>query len=451
MRSIGWKILCLLVPLTGCNSSGLNYKPNDLHAASLTHESSDSSPKEAASSVAAWLEKWFGTMDAPVWPAPLADLHVVNMQAVERCAGPVGRLEDKVERGIFRKHCVTCHGLSGDGRGPAAMFLDPYPRDFRRGTFKFKSTPAGSKPTAEDLQQVLRYGIPGTSMPSFQALEESEEFANDVEDLSHYVQFLAIRGEVERRMLTKMLRDSEPLAPESQWPLEILRSVVDKWNDAPNQVLPNPSLPSWMSDPSESKERLEAIAKGKELFSSELTACSKCHGSSGRGDGTSQDYDEWTKDWTVLAGIDPKQPGAWKAMKPFGALKPVIAKPRNLQWGGLHGGSDPISIYKRIVLGIEGTPMPPVARASNSNPGLTDEEIWCVVSYVQELGGGSSTSQTQRPKVDPFAKAQWLPNETPQIENSQELKKMIPETTQREENRVNIAESSLVMGREGRE
>jgi mono/diheme cytochrome c family protein len=276
------------------------------------------------------------------------------------------------------------------------MFLDPYPRDFRRGTFKFKSTPSGSKPTTEDLQQVLRHGIPGTSMPSFQALEESEEFANDVEDLSQYVSFLAIRGEVERRMLTKLLRDSEPLTTESQWPLDILRSVVEKWKDAPNQALPASSIPSWITDPTESKERFEAIAKGKELFGSELTACSKCHGPSGLGDGASQDYDEWTKDWTVLAGIDPKQPGAWKVMKPFGALKPVIAKPRNLQWGGLHGGSDPASIYKRIVLGIEGTPMPPVARVSNSNPGLTEEEIWCLVGYVQELGRTQQISKSSQ-------------------------------------------------------
>jgi hypothetical protein len=98
----------------------------------------------------------------------------------------------------------------------------------------------------------------------------------------------------------------------------------------------------------------------------------------------------------VLAGIDPKQPGAWKVMKPFGALKPVIAKPRNLQWGGLHGGSDPASIYKRIVLGIEGTPMPPVARVSNSNPGLTEEEIWCLVGYVQELGRTQQISKSSQ-------------------------------------------------------
>ena len=438
MRSNGWKILCLLVPLslvpfTGCNSSVLSYKPNDLHAASLTHESADSSPKAAASSVSQWLENWFGTIDAPIWPSPVADVPVVNMQAVVRCAGPVGRLEDKVERGIFRKHCVTCHGLSGDGRGPAAMFLDPYPRDFRRGTFKFKSTPAGSKPTADDLQHVLRHGIPGTSMPSFQALEESEEFANDVEDLSQYVQFLAIRGEVERRMLTKLLRDSEPLTPESQWPLDILRSVVEKWNDAPNQAFPTPSIPNWLTDPTQNKERSEAVAKGKELFGSELTACSKCHGPSGRGDGASQDYDEWTKDWTVLAGIDPKQPGAWKVMKPFGALKPVIAKPRNLQWGGLHGGSDPVSIYKRIVLGIEGTPMPPVARSSNSNPGLNEEEIWCLVGYVQELG-----------------QAQRIAESTPQNTQSaaaNSLNTSDPKSMQKAEDKVQPSESSTLVMR----
>jgi hypothetical protein len=97
-------------------------------------------------------------------------------------------------------------------------------------------------------------------MPSFQALEESEEFANDVEDLSQYVQFLAIRGEVERRMLTKLLRDSEPLTPESQWPLDILRSVVEKWNDAPNQAFPTPSIPNWLTDPTQKKGKNSSVA-----------------------------------------------------------------------------------------------------------------------------------------------------------------------------------------------
>ena len=54
---------------------------------------------------------------------------------------------------LYRRHCLHCHGVTGDGRGPTAPWVNPPPRDYRRGMFKFTSvvsTPA-SKPTREDL------------------------------------------------------------------------------------------------------------------------------------------------------------------------------------------------------------------------------------------------------------------------------------------------------------
>lgn len=382
-------LLGLVLPLLfaficGCGRSELEYRPNGLHAASLTRESAERDAVEIAEQAAELIETWFGTLDQPRWPAGL--LESVRMDSVSRCAGPVGRRDDKVERGVFRKHCVTCHGLSGDGLGPASMLLEPYPRDFRRGTFKFKSTPVGKKPSRDDLHRTLYEGIPGTAMPSFRALEESEEFAHDIEDLVEYVRFLSIRGEVERRAISLSVREGIPLEPNSVRIQEVLSEVVLKWNNAPSDALPEPEPPAWFtSAPSDQARHLELIQKGKSHFESELTACVKCHGKTGAGDGSSQDYDEWTKDWTILAGIDPKHPKEWKEMKPYGALKPVLAKPRNFHWGTFHGGKSPSEIFKRIVLGIEGTPMPPVARAENSNPGLTDDELWELVYYVMQL------------------------------------------------------------------
>ena len=379
-----WALPMLGVLLVGCGPSELQYRPNVLHAASLTRESADRDPAEIAEQAAALTENWFGSLDQPRWPSGLAE--AVRMESVLRCAGPVGRLADKVERGVFRKHCVTCHGLSGDGLGPVSMLLEPYPRDFRRGTFKFKSSPVGKKPSREDLHRTLVEGIPGTAMPSFRALEESEEFAQDIEDLVEYVQFLAMRGEVERRAIRLNLQEGIPLETSEPRMQEILSEVVGKWNIAPSDALSEPEPPAWFTTaPSDEERHLEWIQKGKSHFESELTACVKCHGKTGAGDGASQDYDEWTKDWTILAGIDPKHPKEWKEMKPYGALRPVLAKPRNFHWGAFHGGKSPKEIFKRIVLGIEGTPMPPVARAENSNPGLTDQELWELVYYVMHL------------------------------------------------------------------
>jgi mono/diheme cytochrome c family protein len=40
----------------------------------------------------------------------------------------------------YEKYCWQCHGLNGDGMGPVGKTLDPPPRDFTKGEFKFGNT-----------------------------------------------------------------------------------------------------------------------------------------------------------------------------------------------------------------------------------------------------------------------------------------------------------------------
>ena len=49
--------------------------------------------------------------------------------------------------------------------------------------------------TDADLRRVLNNGVPGTSMPSFALLTESE-----VDALLEYVKYLSIRGEMETKL-----------------------------------------------------------------------------------------------------------------------------------------------------------------------------------------------------------------------------------------------------------
>ena len=51
----------------------------------------------------------------------------------------------------YSLYCAGCHGESGDGAGQAARFLNPKPRDFRKGRVKFAAVPAGTLPRDEDL------------------------------------------------------------------------------------------------------------------------------------------------------------------------------------------------------------------------------------------------------------------------------------------------------------
>src|SRR5205823_2434064 len=72
---------------------------------------------------------------------------------------------------LYRRSCQQCHNLAGDGRGPAAN-VTPFPRDFRRGEFKFVST-GMSKPRRADILRTLAEGLKGTAMPSFSLIAEN--------------------------------------------------------------------------------------------------------------------------------------------------------------------------------------------------------------------------------------------------------------------------------------
>ena len=353
--------------LLGCNTQPIEYRANLLHAASISPDSNSNEIASLAAQAKNATDRMLGSIDVPVWPTFVSS--PVEMAKVLRSAGPVGRDKTKVESGLYRKHCVQCHGLSGDGLGPSAALLAPYPRDFRRGSFKFKSTPIGKKPTHSDIVRTLERGLPGTAMPAFATLNESKEFEDDVDALAHYVRFLAIRGEFERRLLIAMANEKVDESAGKQ----ILTRVANDWIAADSHSVKPPELAE------------NSNVKGKSLFESELTACVKCHGPDGAGNGTSRDYDDWTKDWTIRAGIDPANKSEWKAMKKYGALKPVIDHARNLKLGAFRGGGAREDIYLRLVLGIEGSPMPAVARKSNGNPGLSEEEIRDLVDYVCSL------------------------------------------------------------------
>ena len=76
----------------------------------------------------------------------------------------------------YARHCSGCHGVAGDGLGPAAAFLEPRPRDLRGGLHKFKSTAEGLPPLDSDLFATITVGIPGTSMPGWGELSERERW-----------------------------------------------------------------------------------------------------------------------------------------------------------------------------------------------------------------------------------------------------------------------------------
>ena len=377
--------------LIGCDARIEEFRPNDVYSLSLAR--SRSVPTAAASqNASAVARELYGTPDQPAWPElSLPQPIPVDANNLLRSAGPVSSERDGRHRGLFREHCVTCHALEGSGAGPASVFQNPYPRDFRHGVFKWKSTLRGEKPTRRDIRDLLVKGSPGTAMPSFALLD-----TEDLDALVDYVIYLSTRGEVERRLTAAAVDELDYGAalPEPELRLtsdasteggQVVQQVMDRvhagWAAAAEQEVAVPAMAVL-----EGVELAESVERGEILFHGKIANCAGCHGPGGDGSLQTLDYDDWAKEYSTRIGLTPTDRAAMKPFRDAGALHPRLIKPRDLRDGVFHGGGDAASLYQRITQGIAGTPMPAVEVVEESNgKGLTVDEIGDLVRYVQQL------------------------------------------------------------------
>jgi mono/diheme cytochrome c family protein len=327
---------------------------------------------------------------------------------------------------------VHCHGISGDGRGPTAAILNPYPRDYRPGVFKFKSTYLSKEPTNADLERIVHDGIPATAMPSFALLPQDERSA-----LVEYVKYLAIRGQMETALESHVgenLKPGDKFDPAADPALrklvmqDLLQPIIDSWKEAKDKVM-KPEDAAIPPDNRTAKQIADSTKAGRELFYGTRANCLKCHGPTGLGDGQQDDYDNWSKANVEfikatndkLAQIESLNEELKKAQgddanqlrqqiaegtkeyqersAQIGALLPPRnAIPRNLREGVYRGGRRPIDIFWRISSGIAGTPMPGSGPADEGAQGtLTQQEIWQIVDYVHSLPFEPASLPQKRP------------------------------------------------------
>jgi cytochrome c oxidase cbb3-type subunit 2 len=92
-----------------------------------------------------------------------------NLSQIDRSywlsANPLPVTEGNLLRGkeVFLQRCVGCHGVKGDGKGPAAPFLSPPPADF---TDKDDACCGGDTGPGDFYYRILR-GWTGTGMENF--------------------------------------------------------------------------------------------------------------------------------------------------------------------------------------------------------------------------------------------------------------------------------------------
>lgn len=339
-RDTVW-IACLVWGLTGCHRAE---PPQFLNAPKLGELS-----EELQAAVKTELVKYTGTFAEP-------------KALAESDATPVDLVRGQA---VYQERCEQCHGVSGDGNGPAGKYMYPKPRDYRRGLFKFTSTPYGSRPLREDLVRTVKLGARGTSMPNFSLLPE-----RDIQAVVDYVITLSRRGELEQLLVDTA--DSEEEVDVEMVKDDLVPTVLRRWADADAaEVRPFTLQPKFTAD---------HVARGKQAFLTK--GCSKCHGEDGRGQ---------TRD---NRGND-----AWG--------QPTRAA--DLTSGMLHGGPRPVDIYRRIYSGINGTPMPSFAQALQSEP----DTIWDLVAYVLHVSSRRREKEIPPPgPIKPYlAPAADLPAE----------------------------------------
>ncbi len=59
---------------------------------------------------------------------------------------------------FIKTNCNSCHGMEGKGDGPIAAALDPKPRNYTVGDFKFDANKDGTPGGDEDLALVIKNG-----------------------------------------------------------------------------------------------------------------------------------------------------------------------------------------------------------------------------------------------------------------------------------------------------
>ena len=270
---------------------------------------------------------------------------------------PPGLIPERLAEGgrLYRRHCLQCHGLGGDGRGPTSLGIYPHARDFRRGAFKFVSTGDGGKPRAADLARTIRDGLPGSAMPAFALLPEDQR-----EAMAAFVVYLSVRGQVEFQTLAATLTEGDGGPSVEGEPAEFARQrrgvILRDWERAA-AAPPAPAAPPPADE--------AAVRRGYELFTTKGAAdCATCHEDFGRM--ATYRYDVWG----------------------------TVVRPADLTAPARKGGDRPEEVFHRIRGGIQPAGMP-------AHPALTDTQVWDVAHFVRALPFPRDLPPDVRAKVYP--------------------------------------------------
>ncbi len=249
---------------------------------------------------------------------------------------------------VYAENCIGCHGQEGKGDGEAARFLNPVPRNFQKGKFKFRSSISGELPFEEDLLRTVTCGLPGASMPGFPLVLETHRKA-----VVNYVLDIALFGRVKVQL--------EAQAQEEGMTRDQAVAKLKEMAPAARKTLLDGRKKVMV--PEQPKTTPEMLEKGRQLY---VKQCANCHGDTGRGDGTSAYA---LRDWSDAE-----------------------IRPRDFTTGVFRAGSTAQDIFLRMRTGLNGTPMP--------SSGENDETLWAIVQHIISLKTPGTIPITRRMGCD---------------------------------------------------
>jgi mono/diheme cytochrome c family protein len=230
----------------------------------------------------------------------------------------------------FVQNCYACHGMTGNGAGPASPYYRPPPRDLTRGLYKFGGVMDGL-PHDEDFARILQRGLAGTPMLAWDIPRD---------DLDAIIQYV--------KSLSPVWREAEALGLQ-------IPTDTDSWQLAAQQ----------------------AVARGKQVYHG-LATCQQCHPAYA----TKQEMNEASQQVgnrpiSELRRL-PFQPELKESHYEADGKKMMILPPDFL-FNEVRSGRDVKDLYRIISSGIPGTAMPTWYGA------LPAADVWAMAYYVQSL------------------------------------------------------------------
>lgn len=234
----------------------------------------------------------------------------------------------------YNNYCMQCHGMDGDGKGPAAQGMVPAPRNFKQGLYKFGNVALGELPTDADLARIIRYGLNGTQMLPWDISDER---------LAAVIQYI--------KTFSPVWKEQKPGAA--------LEFTKDPWG---------PQLAS------------EAIEQGRKIYHG-LAQCYTCHPSYA----SVEEVSTYSKEITGN-GVDELRENAHISINQASSYGHNYMPP-DFTKNHTRTARNTEDIYKRLVVGVNGTTMPAWrGMVSISGDPVEDEKnLWALAYYVQSL------------------------------------------------------------------